>query len=38
MNFILNLVKGNSFENVVNNIKSDEEMNGMRKEFFRNVN
>jgi hypothetical protein len=38
MNFILNLVKGNSFEYVTKNIKSDEEMNGMRKEFFRNVN
>ena len=38
MNFILNLVKGNSFEYVVNNIILDEEMNDMRKEFFRNVN
>ena len=38
MNFILNLVKGNSFEDVINNIILDEEMNDMRKEFFRNVN
>ena len=38
MNFILNLVKGNSFENVTTNIKIDEEINGLRKEFFRNVN
>jgi hypothetical protein len=38
MNFILNLVKGNSFDNVTTNIKQDEEMNGLRKEFFRDVN
>ena len=38
MNFILNLVKGNSFDKVTTDVKQDEEMNGLRKEFFRNVN
>jgi len=38
INFIVRLVSGESFDNIVNNITSDEEMNKNREEYFRNVN
>ena len=38
IDFIVRLVSGESFDNVINNITSDEEMNKNRKIFFRNVN
>lgn len=38
MNFIIRLVDGESFDNVINNITKDELMNANRKIYFRNVN
>jgi hypothetical protein len=38
INFIVRLVSGESFDNIVNNITSDEMMNKNREEYFRNVN
>lgn len=38
INFIIRLVSGESFDNVINNITKDEEMNANRKVYFRNVN
>jgi hypothetical protein len=38
INFIVRLVGGESFDNVINNITKDEEMNANRKIYFRNVN
>lgn len=38
INFIIRLAGGESFDNVINNVTRDEEMNGKRKEYFRNVN
>lgn len=38
INFIIRLVSGESFDNVINNITKDEEMNANRKIYFRNVN
>jgi len=38
INFIVRLVSGESFDSIVNNITSDEEMNKNRQEYFRNVN
>ncbi len=38
INFIIRLVSGESFDNVINNITKDEQMNSNRKVYFRNVN
>jgi hypothetical protein len=38
INFIVRLVGGESFDNIVNNITSDDMMNKNREEYFRNVN
>ena len=38
INFIIRLVGGESFDSIINNVTKDEEMNGFRKEYFRNVN
>jgi hypothetical protein len=38
INFILDMVEGNKFDDVIHNIKKDEIMNTNRKIFFRNVN
>jgi hypothetical protein len=38
INFIINLAEGKDFDNVINNVTKDEEMNANRKIFFRNVN
>ena len=38
INFILNMAENQEFDDVVNNIKKDKEMNENRKIFFRNVN
>ena len=38
INFILDMVDGKKFDEVINNIKKDEIMNTNRKIFFRNVN
>ncbi len=38
INFIVRLVSGESFDNVINNITKDEQMNSNRKVYFRNVN
>jgi len=38
INFIVRLVGGESFNSIINNITSDEEMNKNREEYFRNVN
>jgi hypothetical protein len=38
INFIIRLVSGESFDNVINNITKDEQMNANRKIYFRNVN
>ena len=38
MNFIIRLVSGESFDNIINNITNDDLMNENRKIYFRNVN
>ena len=38
INFILNMAEGRSFDDVINNVKKDKEMNENRKIFFRNNN
>lgn len=38
MNFIIRLVDGESFDDIINNITKDEKMNANRKIYFRNVN
>ena len=38
INFILDMVEGKKFDEVINNVTKDEEMNTNRKIFFRNVN
>ncbi len=38
INFIISLAGGKDFDNVINNVTKDEEMNANRKIFFRNVN
>jgi hypothetical protein len=38
INFIIRLAGGESFDNVINNITKDEQMNANRKIYFRNVN
>ena len=38
INFILRLVEGESFDNIINNITKDEVMNKNRKIYFRNIN
>ena len=38
INFIINLVEGKDFDEIINNIKKDDVMNQNRKIFFRNVN
>jgi hypothetical protein len=38
INFIIRLVGGETFDNVINNITKDEAMNANRKVYFRNVN
>ena len=38
INFILDMVEGKKFDDVINNIKKDEKMNANRKILFRNVN
>ncbi len=38
INFIVRLVSGETFDNVINNITKDEAMNANRKVYFRNVN
>jgi hypothetical protein len=37
INFILRIVKGETFDNIVQNITTDEEVNKCRKVYFRNV-
>jgi len=37
INFILRLLNGETFEEITNNIKKDDEMNLCREEYFRNV-
>ena len=36
MNFIIRLLNGETFDDIVNNITKDDEMNACRKEYFRN--
>ena len=38
INFVVRLVGGESFEEITNNIKKDDEMNKCRQEYFRNNN
>jgi hypothetical protein len=38
INFIVRLVQGENFDNVINNITYDDKMNENRKIYFRNVN
>jgi hypothetical protein len=38
INFIVRLVSGESFDDIINNITKDDEMNKNRKIYFRNVN
>ena len=38
INFIIRLASGESFDNVINDITKDEQMNANRKIYFRNVN
>ena len=38
INFIIRLVSGESFDDIINNVTKDEEMNTNRKIYFRNVN
>ena len=38
INFILRLLKGESFENIINNITKDEEMNDCRNKYYRKKN
>ena len=38
INFITRLISGETFDNIINNPTSDENMNKFRKEYFRNVN
>ncbi len=37
MNFIIRLLSGETFDNIVNNITNDDEMNSCRNTYFRNV-
>ncbi len=38
MNFIIRLLEGETFDEIVNNITNDDKMNSCRKTYFRNVN
>jgi len=38
INFITRLINGETFDNIITNPTSDEDMNKFRKEYFRNVN
>jgi hypothetical protein len=37
MNFIINLLEGKTFDDIINNITKDEAMNRMRKVYFNNT-